>query len=158
MGELNHSAKPQQRLWNDAWDGYAAARLRLTQHLAGLRGSHPGSVPLVLGGDVHESWVGRVLADYARPDSSAVGVELCGTSISSHSSHTAEQMAQRLANNPHFDWADTLHRGYTLLDLTPQGATALIRGLDDVRKAQTPVSTLARFVVEPGRAAVHRAG
>ena len=35
------------------------------------------------GRDVHESGVGHVKADYAKPNSATVGVEFCGTGISS---------------------------------------------------------------------------
>jgi alkaline phosphatase D len=69
-------------LWNDGWDGYEAARTRLTDSLQ----RHRLANPVLLGGDVHENWVGHVKADYARPDSAALGVEFCGTSITSRDS------------------------------------------------------------------------
>ncbi|MEQ1807341.1 MAG: alkaline phosphatase D family protein, partial [Burkholderiaceae bacterium] len=66
-----------QNLWNDGWDGYAPARSRLTDALQ----KHSVANPVILGGDVHENWVGHVLANYADPASPSMGVEFCGTSI-----------------------------------------------------------------------------
>ena len=54
---------------------------------------------MVLGGDMHENWVGHVKADYSRADSEAIGVEFCGTSITSRSSgktRVPELLAERL--------------------------------------------------------------
>ena len=61
-----------------------ATRCAPTLH-TGLLGRLPTRNNVVLGGDVHENWVGHVKADYAQPDSATVGVEFCGTSISSRS-------------------------------------------------------------------------
>ena len=68
-------------MWNDGWDGYGASRRRLTDALR----RHRTPNPVFLGGDVHENWVGQVMADYRRPEGPAVGVEFCGTSITSRS-------------------------------------------------------------------------
>ena len=111
---------------------------------------------MFLGGDVHENWVGHVKQDYAKPGSPAVGVEFCGTSISSRSGGNA-QTAQRLANNPHFVFADAQHRGYGLLDFTPHQLRTTLRGLDDVSRQDSSVATLASFVVQSGRPVVELA-
>jgi len=84
-----------QSLWNDGWDGYSAARARLTAALQRRRVPNP----VLLGGDVHENWVGDVKADYADPASASIGVEFCGTSITSRSGGNA-RTAERLAENP----------------------------------------------------------
>ena len=52
-----------QSLWNDGWDGYAPARPRWSTSLRKQRVANP----VLLGGDVHENWVGHVQADYAEP-------------------------------------------------------------------------------------------
>ncbi len=65
FGRRDFRSGPGRSLWNDGWDGYGAARGRLTQSLQ----RHQVANPVLLGGDVHENWVGHVKADYERPDS-----------------------------------------------------------------------------------------
>lgn len=151
IGTRNFKAGATQSLWNDGWDGYPAARQRLT---ASLQRHHVAN-PVVLGGDVHENWVGHVLADYARPDSASVGIEFCGTGISSRGGGNA-RIAARLAENPHFVFADGERRGYGVLDITPQQLTATLRVVDDVTRKDTRIETLAQFVVQAGKPVVQR--
>ena len=136
---------------NDGWDGYAAARTRVTDALQ----QHRVSNPVFLGGDVHSNWVGHVKADYARPQSKAVGVEFCGTSITSRGG-TNEGLPDTLAENPHFVFADRERRGYGVAEFTPKGLNVTLRAVDDVTRADSGLQTLATFAVEPGQAVVHR--
>lgn len=139
-------------LHNDGWDGYAPARSRLTHALQ----RHKVSNPVFLGGDVHSNWVGHVKADYARPDSKAVGVEFCGTSITSRGGDN-KGLAEILAENPHFVMADRERRGYGVVEFTPQQLRVSLRVVDDVTRADSGVSTLAEFVVEQGQPKVNSA-
>ena len=141
-----------QNLWNDGWDGYAPARQRLIDALRKDRTANP----VLLGGDVHENWVGHVLADYADPASPSVGVEFCGTSITSRSGGNA-RLAEHLAENPHFVFADAERKGYGVADLTPQQMTVSLRVVDDVTARDTKIQTLAKFAVQAGRPKVERA-
>ncbi len=143
---------PGQLLSNDGWDGYPAARQRLVD---GLR-RHRVANPVLLGGDLHEHWVGHVLAEPARPDSPAVGVEFCGTSITSKA-RRVERVPAVLAENPHFVFADALHRGYGVVELRPGRLEATLRGLDDATREDAALLTLARFAVEAGRPRLERA-
>jgi alkaline phosphatase D len=143
---------PGQLFWNDGWDGYPQARARLVQALQATRAANP----VLLGGDVHENWVGHVKADYARPASANVGVEFCGTSITSRTSEP-QHLRNRWLDNPHFVHADADHRGYGLADFTPRRLEVFLRVLDDVTRKDAAVSTQARFVVEAGRSLVQRA-
>lgn len=151
MGRRDFLSGAGERLWNDGWDGYGPARQRLTDAMAGHRLANP----VVLGGDVHENWVGHVKADYFRPGSAAVGVEFCGTSISSRSGGNA-RLPERLAENPHFVFADAEQRGYGLAEFTPQRLTTKLRVVDDVTRADSGVRTLASFEVAAGRPVVER--
>lgn len=142
-----------QRLWNDGWDGYAAARQRLTDALQ----RHRVANPVILGGDVHENWVGHVLADYADPASAVVGVEFCGTSISSRASDSGvAKAAERLAENPHFVFGDARWRGYGLAEFSPTQLHTTLRAVQDVSRPDSPVFTLARFAVADGRPRIER--
>lgn len=139
-------------MWNDGWDGYSAARGRLTQSLQ----RHKVANPVLLGGDVQENWVGHVKADYSRPDSAALGVEFCGTSITSRSAGN-QKIAERLAQNPHFVFADSEGKGYGVAEFTPGRLTTTLRVVDDVTSRDTKIATLRRFVVEAGRPRVETA-
>jgi alkaline phosphatase D len=151
LGQRNFRTQPQQQFWNDGWDGYPAARQRLIDAMR----RHALRNPVVLGGDVHENWVGHVLADYSRPDSASVAVEFCGTSISSRANGNA-RMTQWLAENPHFIFADAQRKGYGLAEFTPQQLTTSLRVVDDVTRRDTRIETLAQFRVQAGRSLIER--
>lgn len=151
FGRRDVRAGPGQALWNDGWDGYAAARTRLTDSLR----KHAVSNAVMLGGDVHENWVGHVKADYADVTSPSVGVEFCGTSISSRSGGNAKT-AERLAENPHFVFADATAKGYGVAEFTPRQLTTTLRVVDDVTRNDAVIETLARFVVPAGRAVIEK--
>jgi alkaline phosphatase D len=152
MGQRNFKTDSGQSLWNDGWDGYAAARTRLTDSLR----QHFVVNPVVLGGDVHENWVGHVKADYADPNSVNVGVEFCGTSITSRSGGGA-RTAQILAANPHFVFAEAQRKGYGVVEFTPGQLSTTLRVVDDVTRQDSRIETLARFTVQAGRPVVERA-
>jgi len=152
FGQRDFARGPRRLLWNDGWDGYPAAR----QRLLGALQQHRPANPVLLGGDVHENWVGHVKADYRRPDSEALGVEFCGTSLTSRPSEV-DRLPQRLAANPHFIHADAARRGYGLAEITPARLEVSLRTLEDVTKRDSAIGTEARFVVQAGRAVVERA-
>jgi alkaline phosphatase D len=152
FGQRDNKPGEGRLLWNDGWDGYGPARARLTGSLR----RHGAPNPVILGGDVHEHWVGHVKADYADPASANVGVEFCGTSISSRSGG-ADRAAERLAENPHFIYGNGRSRGYGLAEFTPSRLTVTLRGVDDVERADSGASTLARFTVAAGRPLLEKA-
>ncbi|MEJ6022912.1 alkaline phosphatase D family protein [Ramlibacter sp. PS4R-6] len=152
FGQRDFQPGPGRSLWNDGWDGYPAARRRFTESLLKNRVANP----VLLGGDVHENWVGHLKADYQRPDSAPIGVEFCGTSITSRSGGNA-QIAPVLAENPHFVFADAERKGYGVVEFTPSRLTTTLRVVDDVTKRDTRVDTLATFTVEAGRQRVEAA-
>jgi len=149
FGQRDARPGPDQSLWNDGWDGYSAARGRFTQSLQ----RHQVANTVLLGGDVHENWVGHVKADYARPDSPSVGVEFCGTSITSRAGGNG-RTAERLSENPHFVFADSRRRGYGVAEFTPGRLTTTLRVIDDPTRKDTGIQTLARFEVQAGRPVV----
>ncbi len=152
FGQRDFSASEGQFLSNDTWDGYSAARTRLTDSMQ----RHKLANPVLLGGDVHANWVGHVKADYAKPNSASVGVEFCGTSISSHGGSN-DHISNQLAKSPHFVMAERERRGYGVAEFTPKHLTTTLRVVDDVTRVDSGISTLAQFVVEAGRPVVQRA-
>jgi alkaline phosphatase D len=145
FGRRDFRPGPGELLWNDGWDGYPAARERFTASLR--RHAVPNTV--LLGGDVHENWVGHLKADYDDPASATLGVEFCGTSLTSRPAANGRH-AEWLAENPHFVYAEPRYRGYGVVDLSPQRLTTTLRAIDDPTQRETTVRTLARFSVAAG--------
>ena len=157
FGSRDNNPSKEQGLFNDGWDGYAPARQRLTDTLQ----KNAVSNPVMLGGDVHENWVGYLKADYSQTVSAqaapAIGVEFCGTSITSPAGSAAvEKTTERLAENPHFVFADAKRRGYGIVEFTAKQLTTTLRVVDDVRAKTTTPSTLAQFAVPTGRAVIEK--
>ena len=151
FGQRDFRPGPGELFTNDGWDGYASARSRVTDALQ----RHVVPNPVLLGGDVHANWVGHVKSDYTRPDSEAVGVEFCGTSITSRGGGN-DKLPERLAENPHFVFADAKSHGYGVAEFTPAQMTTTLRVVDDVTRRDTQVQTLAAFRVQAGRPVVER--
>lgn len=152
FGQRDFRRGPEQVFWNDGWDGYAAARMRFTDSLR----KHAVANPVILGGDVHENWVGHIKADYADTSSPSVGTEFCGTSITSRSAGNAK-IPDYLAENPHFVFADSERKGYGVVELTPRKLTTTLRVVSDVTRADSGVRTLAQFAVQAGRPVIEKA-
>jgi alkaline phosphatase D len=82
-------------------------------------------------------------------------VEFCGTSITSRSGGNSKT-AERLAENPHFVFADAQRKGYGVAEFTPGQLTTTLRVVDDVTRRDTRIETLASFVVQAGRPVVEK--
>jgi alkaline phosphatase D len=143
-----------QSFGNDNWDGYAAARMRLTDALQ-KSGSKNN---IMLGGDVHENWVGNIKADYKLESSASLGAEFCGTSITSRQSagSSNDRVPERLARNPHFVFADVEKRGYGLADFSAQKLQVSLQTVSDVTSKDASIQTLAQFAVASGKPVVQR--
>ena len=146
MAQTVRKPGPERKFWSDGWDGYPAARTRLLQAIAGQRPANP----LVIGGDVHFNCVSDLRVDFDDTQSPAVATEFCGTSISSQGQSQARLDALR-AENPHVRFANGEKRGYVVMDLAARRCLAELRVIDSEKAADSPVSTLATFVVEDGR-------
>ena len=83
-------------------------------------------------------------------------MEFCGTSITSRAGGNA-RIAERLAKNPHFVFADAQRKGYGVVEFTPGQLSTTLRVVDDVTRQDTKIETLARFTVQAGRPVVERA-
>ncbi len=104
----------------DNWNGYPAQRARILD-----AASATGARLIVLSGDSHNSWFYQLADSRGRQ----AGVELSVPSVTSpgFESWFPEQEPAAVARtliaaNPELRWADTAHRGYGRLILTPQAA------------------------------------
>jgi alkaline phosphatase D len=138
--------------WTDGWDGYAAARQRLLQHVARHR------VPnvVVLGGDIHSFWVTDLKPDFSDPRAPTVATEFVGTSITS-AGVPHDRFAAFLPDNPHVRFFDSRQRGYVRCLVTPERWQADLRVVDDARDPRSDARTLQSFAVESGRPGALRA-
>jgi alkaline phosphatase D len=142
-GKLQH--------WTDGWDGYPAARARLLASLT----RHRVANPVVLGGDLHATVVCNVPSDPARPESSPIAAEFCGTSINAEGL-AQEFYAARLPINPHVRFVDATRRGYMTVMLEKDRTEVVLRTLDDVTKLDASISTANRWTVAAGTAGIAR--
>ncbi|MFM2069163.1 MAG: hypothetical protein RLZZ584_4072 [Pseudomonadota bacterium] len=139
-------------VWTDGWEGYPLARQRLLQTVADQQ--VPGCV--VLGGDVHASYVADLRPDWRNDQSPVVASEFCGTSITSNGwSH--DKLAATLPDHPHIRYGRGDDHGYLAFDVTARQMTVRVRSVDDVLKADSGIHTDASFVVEAGRPGALRA-
>lgn len=138
-------------IWNDGWDGFPAARRRLDQALIENKVKNL----VIFGGDVHENWVGYLKTDYNKPDSAVLGVEFCGTSITSMG-NGGKYLDARLAKNPHFVFAEATKKGYGVAEFTPNALTVNLRVVSDAQQEDTTIETLAKFVVRSGSNKIER--
>lgn len=142
------------RFWTDGWDGYPAARTRLLDDLAGHRPANP----VVISGDVHTFYAADLKRDFNRAASSGnpvVATEFCGTSVTSNSG--PQSRADRyVEQNPHIKYGRSDHRGFVMMEVTPGKTIAHFQGVDDVTKAGSGLSTMARFAVADGQPGVMR--
>ena len=156
LSQVPRASDSAGRFWTDGWDGYAAARRRL---LDAIRSSGATN-SLVLSGDVHTFFAADLRLDPARAASASnpvVASEFCGTSVTSNSRGQARTQ-QYVDMNRHLHYGRSDRRGFILLDVRPERTVVLFQGLDNVRDAQSGLSTLARFVVEDGKAGPRRDG
>ena len=147
MAQADSKVGEGQKFYTDGWDGYPAARERLMDLLLSTKVTNP----IVIGGDVHSSWVADLKRDFNRSDSPTIATEFCGTSITSMP--PAEGIIQAAkSEGPHIKFATGLHRGYTVMTLTNQSLKTDFRIVANHRDPDTTVSTLAKFVVTDGKA------
>lgn len=143
--------RPSGAQSTDSWDGYPAARQRLTRQIADAAPHNS----VLLGGDIHQNYVCAVPTLADRPldkDNPVLASEFCGTSISSRSGTTQDKVDALRAHNPQVLLARCEERGYSLVDITPQTLRTQLRAVADPLNAGSPVYTLAQFVVENGKA------
>ncbi|MBT8488135.1 MAG: alkaline phosphatase [Gemmatimonadetes bacterium] len=139
----------------DKWDGYPVER---TEVLGALADSDAAN-PVVLTGDIHSSWVTRLLRDFEDERSEVVATELVCTSLTSGGDGQAMTSwgEAALRHNAHVDFYDA-RRGYVHCAVERERMTARYRMVPIVQSPNSSVETLATFVVEDGRPGAERSG
>jgi alkaline phosphatase D len=148
----------------DAWDGYHTARERVFDLLEGERISDV----VILTGDAHSSWgmdVPRNPWDgyVARTGERSLAVEMTTPAVSSPPIFAADGQGRDRAAAlrvmlPHLKFMDGEHRGYVLLDITPQRVQADWFFVPTVRERTAEESHAAALLTERGASHLVDAG
>ena len=147
--DMSRAANSSKRLTAmDTWGGYPAARERLLKHLQDRKIANT----VVLTGDAHQHFAGDVLRT---PGSAPVAAEFLVTSATSGGDGLGvfpgnEEILRR---NPSLRMLED-KRGYGICSLSHERWTTELFSFSQVTSAPAPSSSVARFVVEPGRAGI----
>lgn len=154
LARLDHDGENGQRLWHDAWDGFPAARKRLTDAWV----NHGVSNPIAVTGDWHSTFVNDIHADFDADDSPVVGSEFVGTSISSNGDEAVygPYYGPMIKYNPHIQFFDGDRRGYFRCHVDSRRFAADLQIVDTVSRPDAPESTYASFAVENGTPGAHQ--
>jgi alkaline phosphatase D len=127
------------------WDDHGYARDRIMRYLDDLSPSNP----VVITGDLHCAWVSDLKGYFPDENSATVGTEFVGTSITSGlGDYYREAYEGHRQQNPYVRYFDERPGGYVRVDLTPQEWHADIKVVDSIEEPDSPVRTIASFVVE----------
>jgi alkaline phosphatase D len=130
-------------LSTDFWDGYPQARARVLDAIRGAGGN-----TLVVTGDSHTAWANELNDAQGR-----VAAEFGGTSITSpgeamyFAPFGVDFSGGVRARNPHVKHHDGAHRGFLLLTLTPEQATAEFFSVTNILSKEYEVERTAAFTV-----------
>jgi alkaline phosphatase D len=148
MGRLDHDGPSGDILWHDAWDGFPAARKRVTDHLVEARVRNP----VVITGDWHSTFVNDIKRDFDNPDSAVVATEFVGTSISTNGDAAVygPYYGPMIRHNPHIRFFDGDRRGYVRCTVDRRQWRTDLRMVTSVSRSEAPAYTFASFLVEDG--------
>jgi len=138
--------------FTDGWDGYPQARAKLldTVAQAGLQNV------VVLGGDVHMNVAAQLRVQPNDERSPVVASEIVTTSVTSRGLGE-KLLAQIRDSNPDILHARSDERGYTLLDIQPEGMRAEFMTTPNPAQAQGVFKAQAQWLVRAGVAGLQKA-
>ncbi len=148
VGRLDHDGAAGDLLWNDAWDGFPAARNRLLDQVV----DRDVRNAVFVTGDWHSTFVNDVKQNFDAPDSPVVATEFVGTSISTNGDGPVygPYYGPMIGFNPHIKFFDGDRRGYQRHTLTADAWRTDLVMVDRVGTPTSPASVLKSFVVQDG--------
>ncbi|MGW5360178.1 alkaline phosphatase D family protein [Actinopolymorpha pittospori] len=154
MARLDHDGPSGDILWHDAWDGFPAARKRITDTFVSGRVRNP----VIVTGDWHSTFVNDIKHDFDVADSPVIATEFVGTSITTNGDGEVygPYYGPMIKYNPHIRFFDGDRRGYVRCSVDKKEWRTDLRMVERVARADAPVSTFASFVVEDGRPGAQR--
>ncbi len=131
--------------YTDAWDGYPQARARFLNTVAQARLQNV----VVLGGDVHMNVAAKLRVQPNDENSAVVASELVTTSITSRGM-PEKLLGQIRDSNPDILHARADERGYTFIEVKPDGISATFRSTPNPAQADAVLKTQAQFQIQSG--------
>jgi alkaline phosphatase D len=149
MARLDHDGPSGDVLWHDGWDGFPAARKRITDRFAEAKVRNP----VVITGDWHSTFVNDIKRDFDRPDSPVIATEFVGTSMTTNGDGAVygPYYGPMMKYNPHIRFFDGDRRGYVRCTLDREQWRTDLRMVTTVSRPDAPAYTFASFVVEDGK-------
>jgi alkaline phosphatase D len=139
--------------FTDGWDGYPQARARLLGTVADAKLQNV----VMLGGDVHMNVAAQLRVQPNDERSPVVASEIVTTSITSRGLGE-KLLAQIRDSNPDIVHARSDERGYTLLEVRPEGISAEFRTTANPALADGVFRAQAKLGIRSGVAGVHKDG
>ena len=148
MAKLDRQPGPEVKLSMDKWSAYEMER----QFFLNWMDEAKISNPVVLTGDIHKNYACELLRDFNELDSSSVGTEFVGTSISSSGDgfDQPDNINEVLSENPFLKYHNG-ERGYVSCTVNQKEWRSDYRTVPFVTRPGAPIHTRASFVVETGR-------
>jgi alkaline phosphatase D len=150
LAELEHQPYQDELYWNDAWDGYPAARGRLLRDVLRTRLQNP----VFFTGDWHSTFVNDLKLDFKNPASKTVGTEVVTPAITTGGDSTpyGPYYSPMIPYNPHIKYYEGDRRGYFMASVTRQRMQLDLRFVTSVEDPAGTGYTERSFVVESGEA------
>lgn len=145
FSQHDYRVGPGGEYGSEYWDGYTASRDKLLTTFEQRRISNP----VIIGGDVHATYVCDVKKDFNNPDSPTLASEFVTTSITSGNWYH-ERNTATLGENPHIHLYEGRHRGYTLATLDKKQWRTDLRVVNNVEEQALTARTLKSYVIEDG--------
>ena len=139
--------------FTDGWDGYPQARAQLLGTVAQAKLQNV----VMLGGDVHMNVAAQLRVQPNDERSPVVASEIVTTSITSRGLGE-KLLAQIRDSNPDIVHARSDERGYTLLEVRPEGISAEFRTTANPALADGVFKAQAKLGIRSGVAGVHKDG
>jgi alkaline phosphatase D len=145
LGRLDHDGTADDRLWHDAWDGFPAARNRLTD--AWVR--HRVRNPVVVTGDWHSTFANDILRDFDDPSSPRRSSAPPSPAMATTRVY-GPYYGPMIKFNPHIRFFDGDRRGYVRCRVDRTHLRADLQVVSTVSRPDAPESTFASFVIDNG--------
>jgi alkaline phosphatase D len=148
IARLDHDGAAGDLLWNDAWDGFPAARNRLLAEVV----ARDVRNAVFVTGDWHSTFVNDVKQDFDAPDSPVVASEFVGTSVTTNGDGLVygPYYGPMIGFNPHIKYFEGDRRGYQRHTLTADAWRTDLVMVDRVGTPTSAASVLGSWVVQDG--------
>ena len=140
-------AAPERAISSDGWAGYPASWRWLVQFMVRNQIRHT----IFLSGDYHSFWQAELTTDFDDGAAPVVANDFAAGAISSAGGAFTENALYggAPATSPGFNFVDTVHNGYGLVEATHSQLQVTYLAHDAKFKAATP-QPMVRFTLTPG--------